>query len=168
MNHESATTDVYDSFFMHTIQLTRQVEAAFANHPCQVFHLHDHLFPSGRADAVKFHKPRYLVANALRWNAPRNAKRTLALCADDIEQIDTEYHILSTESQHFRLFQPDETTISDGTERLGVVDLELQDVSVLDGVHDRVGVEPVAEGLLGGQDHPLPGGRILREDRRPR
>ncbi len=53
-----------------------------------------------------------------------------------------------------------------GAERLVVVDLELQDVAVLDGVHDRVGVEPVAEGLLCGQDHPLPGGGVLGEDRR--
>ena len=55
-----------------------------------------------------------------------------------------------------------------GFDSVDVVDAERQHVLVVDRVHDRVGVQPVTEGLLGGaQAWGAAGSGIVGEDRRP-
>jgi len=139
-NMNDTTCAFYLPVALHLPEFARYVQPTFGNVTGKCFHFDMQCFCSCGAKTARFHESDYLAANTLWWYSPWLMVGSLAVGADNVEQIEPENEVLFRQTEHFLLVNADEIAVFDGCERLGISLCEaeypfcLQDGGRVDGL----------------------------------
>ena len=80
-----ASGDLNKAFLMHPVQLSRDVQAAFANFASQRFHLDVQSLAANGMQAMRLEEPDDFRMNGFGNGMPGKSRDALSLCADDVQ-----------------------------------------------------------------------------------
>lgn len=130
-NVDDAAREADESLLLHAVQHFGHVQATFAYFAGQHLHTYVEALGSHGAQAMVLEEAHCLLAGSLRSATPGNARESLALRGDEVQQVQPEYFVAFGKAQRLGLTQSNEAALGDGRKLVGVALGESEDAFYL-------------------------------------
>lgn len=127
---------------MHPVQLSRDVQAAFANFASQRFHLDVQSLAANGMQAMRLEEPDDFRMNGFGNGMPGKARDALSLCADDVQEVQAKNLVLLRQPQNLAFAEFNEVACGRCCDRDAIALCEAENALGLD---DRWGVDDLRE-----------------------